>query len=88
MLCSERISSSLLVQRSRTAHQKASSGNLLELNMRTYVLGAGASYRIYPLGGSLLEHIDGFIKSWGKWFERFDYEKEWPATLKWLADNP
>ena len=56
--------------------------------MRTYVLGAGASYPIYPLGGSLLEHIDCFIKSCGKCIDRFDYEKEWPATLQWLADNP
>lgn len=55
--------------------------------MRTYVLGAGASYPIYPLGGSLLEHIDGFIKSCGKCFDRFDYEKEWPVTLEWLASN-
>lgn len=55
--------------------------------MRTYVLGAGASYPIYPLGSSLLECTDRFIRSCGKWFDRFDYEKEWPVTLQWLAEK-
>ena len=56
--------------------------------MRTFVLGAGVSYPIYPLGGSLLKCIGDYIESCGRCSDRFDYEKDWPATLKWLADNP
>ena len=56
--------------------------------MRTYVLGAGASYPIYPLGSGLLQAIDDYVKSCGKCFDRFQYDTDWPATLEWLATNP
>src|ERR1035437_2362565 len=56
--------------------------------MRTFVRGAGVSYPIYPLGGSLLKCIGDYIKSCRRCFDRFDYEKAWPGTLKWLEDNP
>lgn len=56
--------------------------------MKVYVLGAGASYPIYPLASRLFQEISNFIKNCGPFFNRFDYEKDWPALLKWLADNP
>src|SRR5262245_11767186 len=56
--------------------------------MKVYVLGAGASYPIYPLASQLFLEISAFIKSCSPCFDRFDYEKDWPALLKWLAENP
>jgi len=56
--------------------------------VNTYVLGAGASYPIYPLGSGLLRAIDEYIKSCGKCFDRFHYDTDWPAALEWLAKNP
>lgn len=56
--------------------------------MKVYVLGAGASYPIYPLATTLFKDISDYIKSCGPCFDRFDYEKEWPALLKWLSENP
>ena len=55
--------------------------------MRTYVLGAGASFPIYPLGGQLLESIDGYVRSCERCFDRFQYDADWPATLGWLQRN-
>jgi hypothetical protein len=55
--------------------------------MRTYVLGAGASFPIYPLGGTLLDCIDTYIQSCGRCFDRFQYDTEWPAALAWLQND-
>jgi hypothetical protein len=55
--------------------------------MRTYVLGAGASYPIYPLGGSLFNAIDEHIQACGRCVNRFDYQTEWPRLKEWLANN-
>jgi hypothetical protein len=54
--------------------------------MTTYVLGAGASYPVYPLASELLRHISDYIAGCGKCFNRFDYA-EWPEVLRWLAEN-
>jgi len=35
----------------------------------------------------VIQCIDRYIKSCGKCIDRFDYEKDWPATLQWLAEN-
>lgn len=56
--------------------------------MRAYVLGAGASVPIYPLGGRLLEAIDQYIQGCGRCFDRFDYTKDWPELKEWLDKNP
>lgn len=56
--------------------------------MKTYVLGAGASHPVYPLGSGLLVAIDDYIKSSGKCFDRFQYDTEWPAALEWLRKSP
>jgi hypothetical protein len=55
--------------------------------MRAYVLGAGASYPIYPLGGTLFKAIDEHIRSCGPCFNRFHYETDWPKLKEWLANN-
>lgn len=55
--------------------------------MTVYVLGAGASYPIYPLARNLLGEISAYIESCGPCFNRFDYDK-WPEILKWLAESP
>jgi hypothetical protein len=55
--------------------------------MRTYVLGAGASYPIYPLGGALFNTIDQHIQNSGPSFNRFDYQTDWPKLKEWLAIN-
>lgn len=55
--------------------------------MRVYVLGAGASYPIYPLGGALFNAIDEHIGSCGHCINRFDYQTDWPKLKEWLADN-
>lgn len=55
--------------------------------MITYVLGAGASYPVYPLAIKLLERIDNYIHENGKCFNRFNYA-DWPAVMRWFADNP
>jgi len=55
--------------------------------MTTYVLGAGASYPVYPLASKLLQHISDYITGWGKCFNRFDYA-DWPKVITWLRENP
>jgi hypothetical protein len=55
--------------------------------MRAYVLGAGASCPIYPLGGGLFQAIDDHIKRCGPCFDRFHYETDWPNLKEWLAKN-
>jgi hypothetical protein len=54
--------------------------------MTTYVLGAGASYPVYPLASKLLAAVNDFIVGCGKLIDRFDYEK-WPEVLGWLENN-
>ena len=56
--------------------------------MKTFVLGAGASSPIYPLGGQLLGAISDYIMSSGPFINRFDYEKDWPMLLKWCEESP
>lgn len=56
--------------------------------MRVYVLGAGASYPIYPLGGTLFKAIDEHISNCGSCINRFDYKTDWPKLKEWLANNP
>lgn len=55
--------------------------------MRAYVLGAGASYPIYPLGGTLFEAIDEHIRRCGSCVNRFDYKTDWPKLKEWLANS-
>lgn len=55
--------------------------------MRTYVLGAGASYPIYPLGGILFEAIDKHIQNCGPCVNRFDYQTDWPKLKEWFENN-
>ncbi len=55
--------------------------------MRAYVLGAGASYPIYPLGGGLLDAIDEHIQSCGPRIDRFNYQTDWPRLKEWLEMN-
>jgi hypothetical protein len=55
--------------------------------MTTYVLGAGASFPVYPLASKLLQHISDYITGYGKCFNRFDYA-DWPKVMAWLAENP
>jgi len=55
--------------------------------MRAYILGAGASYPIYPLGASLLDEIDKHIVSCGPLINRFDYKNDWPPLRDWLKNN-
>ncbi len=55
--------------------------------MRVYVLGAGASYPIYPLGGGLFDAIDEHVLRCGPWFDRFDYQTGWPKLKEWLENN-
>lgn len=55
--------------------------------MTTYVLGAGASFPVYPLASQLLKAISDFIAGCGKCFDRFDYEK-WPEIMAWLEKSP
>lgn len=42
--------------------------------MTTYVLGAGASYPVYPLASRLLKSINDYVAECGKFVDRFDYE--------------
>ena len=58
--------------------------------MRAYVLGAGASHPIYPLGGELFNEIDKYILGRGPYFNRFDYQKDWPPLKDLLkcSSNP
>lgn len=56
--------------------------------MKTYVLGAGASYPVYPLGGALFSAIDGYIKGCGRLINRFDYQNDWPKLIEWLKESP
>ena len=56
--------------------------------MRAYVLGAGASYPIYPLGGALFKAIDEHIQNCGPCVNRFDYQTDWPRLKEWLNKNP
>lgn len=55
--------------------------------MRAYVLGAGTSYPIYPLGGDLLRDIDKHIQKCAPCFNRFSYESDWPELKDWLERN-
>jgi len=55
--------------------------------MRAYVLGAGASHPMYPLGSGLFEDIDNHIRDCGPCFNRFDYQKDWPKLKEWLENN-
>lgn len=55
--------------------------------MRAYVLGAGASYPIYPLGSALFSAIDEHIQSCGPCVNRFDYQADWPKVKEWLTNN-
>jgi hypothetical protein len=55
--------------------------------MRAYVLGAGASVPVYPLGTRLFEAIDEQIRSCGPCVDRIDYQKDWPQLKTWLATN-
>jgi len=55
--------------------------------MRAYVLGAGASYPIYPLGGALFKAIDEHIQNCGPCVNRFDYQTHWPKLKDWFANN-
>ncbi len=55
--------------------------------MRTYVLGAGASFPIYPLGGGLFQDIDDHITQCGPFIHRFNYKTDWPSLKQWLATN-
>lgn len=55
--------------------------------MRAYVLGAGASHPIYPLGSNLFAAIDLFIDGCGPCINRFDYQKDWPELKRWLELN-
>lgn len=53
--------------------------------MKVYVIGAGVSKTVgYPLGVELFDEIDGFVRSSGKLFNRFDYHKDWRALKHWL----
>jgi hypothetical protein len=54
--------------------------------MTTYVLGAGASYPIYPLASKLLQSVSEHIAASGRLINRFDYA-EWPEVMAWLRDN-
>ncbi len=54
--------------------------------MTTYVLGAGASYPVYPLASKLLQHISDYIAGSGKCSDRFDYT-DWPKVMAWLREN-
>ena len=55
--------------------------------MRAYVLGAGASYPRYPLGGELLNHIGAYIRGCGRCFNRFHYDQDRTKALEWLEQN-
>ena len=55
--------------------------------MTTYVLGAGASYPVYPLASQLLKSINDYVAECAKFVDRFDYEK-WPEIMAWLEKIP
>lgn len=55
--------------------------------MTTYVLGAGASYPVYPLASRLLEKVSEFITQNSSFIDRFNYS-EWPEIMEWIAENP
>lgn len=55
--------------------------------MRAYVLGAGASFPIYPLGGSLFAAIDKHIQACAPCFDRFDYTIDWLRLKEFLGKN-
>ena len=55
--------------------------------MTTCVLGAGASFPVYPLASQLLKAINNFIAGCGKLVDRFDYES-WPEIMAWLEKSP
>ncbi len=54
--------------------------------MTTYVLGAGASYPIYPLSSELLTRIGDYVAACGQCFNRFNYA-DWPEVMAWLSNN-
>jgi len=56
--------------------------------MRTYVLGAGASDGLYPLGGGLLQEIVKYIRSRERCAYESDYMKKWPGVFECLETNP
>jgi hypothetical protein len=52
---------------------------------RVFVLGAGVSKSAqYPLGIELFDEIDKYIRSCGKCYDGFDYQKDWRNLLRWL----
>ncbi len=54
--------------------------------MRAYVIGAGVSKSVgYPLGIELFDAVDKFVRLQGKTFNRFQFDKDWPALKRWLA---
>jgi hypothetical protein len=55
--------------------------------MTTFVLGAGASYPVYPLASRLLEKVSEFITQNSSFIDRFNYA-EWPEIMEWIAKNP
>lgn len=54
--------------------------------MKVYVIGAGVSKVVgYPLGVELFDAVDQFISRSGRLFNRFHYDKDWPALKRWLT---
>ena len=57
--------------------------------MNVYVLGAGVSKALgYPLGSDLFDAIDGYVRTSGNCFDRFDHQKGWAELQSWLGTNP
>lgn len=54
--------------------------------MKAYVLGAGASYPMYPLASQLLRAVSDFVAGCGNLVDRFDYAK-WPEIMAWLENS-
>jgi len=57
--------------------------------MDVYVFGAGVSKSVgYPLGNELFDAIDGYVRTSGNCFDRFDYQQGWAQLQRWLETNP
>ena len=57
--------------------------------MNVYVLGAGVSKALgYPLGSELFDAIDGYVRTSGNCFDRFDHQEGWAELQSWLGTNP
>src|SRR5262249_39648988 len=55
--------------------------------MNVYVLGAGVSATVdYPLGPDLFSAVNGFVRSYPKEINRFNFS-EWPALCQRLAEH-